>query len=433
MAGQKTISSQVTICQNQFQPLLDSGVLEQFESSITLPKWKDELGRFRVWIFTGAHRTRQSSLDYRLRDASHIRIQVTRQLHRLHRLLMDLHDITEEAPDAGLSESDEEFEVDLGNEVQLIYSDLLHTITRLYEMSIIIRKPSAHDRLQSIQRSDYSHFELNDRQHVYAKYPDADKWILDRLGLAISKRRALLRYRERHQQTLEYEQDDEGISRNLAKAMTTELGDPAMYPKSDQSESDRSMASYENVTTHSVQEISHSTPPENEIGGKLFLCELCRHIIEIRDQRHWVSQVFRNLLPYVCIYPDCTSPDRLYERRHQWSEHLDLHHPISLGHTSNSESDAECILCQKTVTEGPDDRRHLASHLEDLSLFALPPSFVEKLNHSELVNEGEQTSTARSLDDNSLEAEMVGALSFRQIQAGILTYCFEERNRPSDQ
>jgi hypothetical protein len=55
-----------------FVELIDSEWLAQFETEVSVRKWEDELGRLRVWAANiGAHQSGQSSLDYRLRDASH--------------------------------------------------------------------------------------------------------------------------------------------------------------------------------------------------------------------------------------------------------------------------------------------------------------------------------------------------------------------------
>ena len=48
----------------------------------------DQIGRFRVWVSNiGAHRRGKSSLDFRLRDASHMRKNVTDLLEDCNMLL----------------------------------------------------------------------------------------------------------------------------------------------------------------------------------------------------------------------------------------------------------------------------------------------------------------------------------------------------------
>jgi hypothetical protein len=317
---------------------------------------------------------------------------------------MDLQDVTGDTFNTGVS--DDELEFDPAEEVQLIYSDLLHTITRLYEMSIIIRKPSAHDRFRQIQKSDYSEFEFYDRQHVYAKYPHADFGILDRLGVAISKRRALLKYRERHRQKLGYGADarEDGKSTAPSKTVATEFIDPALDSWDTQSESDQSMTSYGNLTTDGDQEIAHLNPPEDAIAGKPFECELCYHIIKVSGRQSWMRHVFSDLMPYVCIFPDCKTADRVYERRHQWVEHLKSHTAPLLDQRPSR--DTACPLCQKTVARGSDLDRHIARHLESLCLFAVPRRLFEDWSVPALENEEEESSPS-SLDEDDVEAEEV--------------------------
>ncbi|KAJ5404486.1 Zinc finger C2H2 [Penicillium cosmopolitanum] len=168
--------------------------------------WQDELGRLRVWAANiGAHQTGTSSLDYRLRDASHIKDQTLLLLGRLQRLAQDIEDdIHGSEYEASGSEDDfldegKENEDGNGNtELQSIYHALVDTINNLFQMSILIRRPAQQDRLLGTKRSDAAPFEPFDRQHVENKYPNADRAIINRLGSAISRRRAVLRYRERH-------------------------------------------------------------------------------------------------------------------------------------------------------------------------------------------------------------------------------------------
>lgn len=402
----KTISSEVGICQGQFQSILESRVLQRFQSEVKISQWKDELGRFRVWVLnTGAHQTCQLSLEYRLRDASHITSQVMRQLGRLRRLFVDLQDISEESSDIEMAESD--LEVDPAEEVQLIYSDLLQIITRLYEMSILIRNPSSHDRLRQIKTSDYSEFLSNDQQHVYAKFPYADHDILNRLGVAISKRRALLKHRERHRQKLGYgvAGEDKRASA-LLETMATEYKDPGLYSWDTQSESEQSMTSYGIPTVEGDQEIAQLNPPEGAMAGQPFECELCYYTVQINDRKSWLRHMFSDLLPYVCTFPRCKTSDRLYEGRRQWVEHVKSHHQLSFD--LPLDTDARCHLCQRLLTRGTAFDRHLARHLENLSLFAVPRSLFEAHSWSVPELEIEEEPSLSSLEGDHTEFEIVG-------------------------
>lgn len=61
-----------------------------YKDQIQLSDIGDEHGRFRIWSGNiGAHRGGRSSLDYRLRDASHIRQRVISLLQDLTETLQD--------------------------------------------------------------------------------------------------------------------------------------------------------------------------------------------------------------------------------------------------------------------------------------------------------------------------------------------------------
>lgn len=85
------IAENVSRCLQSFQTL-SSMLAEQSVDSSTqlLLTIKDELARFKVWLSNiGAHRYGRSSLDYRLRDASHLRERVTGLLEDLNNSLND--------------------------------------------------------------------------------------------------------------------------------------------------------------------------------------------------------------------------------------------------------------------------------------------------------------------------------------------------------
>jgi hypothetical protein len=134
------ISSVVIPCLKQLKAIISSDDLNRCSAEVPRALWQDELGRLRVWAANiGAHQTGLSSLDHRLRDASHIKDQTLRVLRRLQRLIQDLQDaLRSESVSEDLSDSD-----DQGGEIsemQLIYQDLQDTIGDLFQLSMIIRK-----------------------------------------------------------------------------------------------------------------------------------------------------------------------------------------------------------------------------------------------------------------------------------------------------
>jgi hypothetical protein len=77
-------------------------------------------------------------------------------------------------------------------------TDITHVITCLYKFSITIQNPAPRDRLEKCSSIPVSHFEEFDTDHVFHKFPDAPKYLTERLGKANTKRRQLLKYYEIH-------------------------------------------------------------------------------------------------------------------------------------------------------------------------------------------------------------------------------------------
>jgi hypothetical protein len=134
------ISSVAISCLKELKVITSSDDLNVYSADVPQTLWQDELGRLRVWAANiGAHQVGQSSLDHRLRDASHIKDQTLRVLRRLQRLIQDLQDALQME---SVSEdfSDSEDEAGEKSEVQIIYQDLHDTISNLFQLSMIIRK-----------------------------------------------------------------------------------------------------------------------------------------------------------------------------------------------------------------------------------------------------------------------------------------------------
>lgn len=87
-------------------------------------------------------------------------------------------------------------------ELQERFSEIIHVITCLYRFSITTRNPVQRDRLQKCASIDVSHYEFFDIQHASNKFPNAEEYLIDRLGKANSTRRQLLKYHEKHHKKL---------------------------------------------------------------------------------------------------------------------------------------------------------------------------------------------------------------------------------------
>lgn len=98
----------------------------------------------------------------------------------------------------GLTEPEDEIDFPVTTELQERFFQVIHIITCLYRFSIVIRNPTENDRLQRSAKIDVSHYEFFDLQHASQKFSGAPKYITDRLGMANTRRRQLLKYHAKH-------------------------------------------------------------------------------------------------------------------------------------------------------------------------------------------------------------------------------------------
>ena len=219
------ISNPVTNCLKLFQRLLsvDSPTSTNTSNQSILSSLREEEARFKVWVGNiGAHKTGRSSLEYRLRDASHIQKQVVELIADLTGLVEDARAIItgEKTPWDELEGDDESLLDEMGlkadsdddefpeTELGQIATDVADVINCLLRLSVAIRNPAPHDRFAASGTAiDTDHFEPFDIQHVEGKFSQVDKDLATRLGKAISRRRQYFKYRESHHSKL-----SEGIS-----------------------------------------------------------------------------------------------------------------------------------------------------------------------------------------------------------------------------
>lgn len=205
-----SIATALNECLKEFTELTNSGALTRYNNEVSKHRWLDERGRLRIWAGNiGAHQTGQSSLDYRLRDASHLKNETVKLLHRLLRLLRDLVDVMKDE-DQVEDENDElffqdsklELEDNDMTDIQMLFQSLRNTINFLFQISMSIRRPADHDRLLGVKVKDESYFEPWAQQHISHKFPNATGSIIPRLSAAMARQKAVLKYFERHRAKL---------------------------------------------------------------------------------------------------------------------------------------------------------------------------------------------------------------------------------------
>ncbi|PLN79177.1 hypothetical protein BDW42DRAFT_201764 [Aspergillus taichungensis] len=381
------ISTSVISCLRQFSRLICSNTLRPFENEISLSLWKDELDRLTIWAANiGAHQNNHLSLDYRLRNASHIRDQVLRLLSRLERQFEELQDYSKASHNNDLDSDSDSEEEESQTYLQGIYSSLHEVVNCLFQLSVVIRRPAQHDRLTKIKRSDVQTWEATDRRHIMDKYPGIHADLADRLGRAISHRRVVLRYNERHRQKLSHglgklldrDLTSSQTSSILSKTNTMEFrGNPIVNIDPD-SRSIDTQTSYPDSTFQSETKITVPPLPSESGSGTPYECPYCFYIISIFDHHSWARHVFQDIMAYSCVFPDCPTPYQLYATRGEWYDHLECQHLQDL----NDQAGSNCLFCGDHIPSPKTLKRHIARHLQELALFALPPSHVDDERNS---------------------------------------------------
>ncbi|PGH30734.1 hypothetical protein GX50_06496 [[Emmonsia] crescens] len=394
-------------------------LFEQYVPSLEkfLPDLQDEYGRLRVWTGNiGAHKSGRSSLEYRLRDASHIRAQIALLFDALTGSLSEVlaivsgerspeeEDIEDWSDDDYSDNGSIPYEDELPQPAELfqLLEDIKVVIKCLYKLSMAIRQPAQHDRLKT--NIDLAHFTQFDIQHVEQKFPNAERWLAQRLGKAITKRREYLKGRERHHEKLAQgavatttalfadNSNTEAGQRTLLSetTATTFVDDSAaigLYTAGGDADTGPapSETSYASTVGDDTKLHLPPLPEEAESNPHGFECPYCYYLISVRGPLSWARHIFDDLQPYICTFRDCPTPNKTYDRRRAWFNHEKTAHRsarlpqgdfrsvlLQSAGPVDKLSAVGCPLCRETVPNLHLLERHLARHLEQLALFAMP-------------------------------------------------------------
>ncbi|KAK9857129.1 hypothetical protein MYU51_021779 [Penicillium brevicompactum] len=257
-----TIATAIQESLKHLDRIVASQALEKYQNEVVPDLWFNELGRLRVWTANlGAHQTGQFSLEFRLREASHLKDQTMRALGRLQRTIQDLEDLLHGTGyDQEYSSDSDESEKESQTMIHSVYLALHDTISILFENAMAIRRLALHDMRVGLKRSDTAEFEPWDRKHVADKFPSLDREISDRLGLAITQRRATLKYREQRHLKL---------ARGLSETVPMDLD---VKPTEDDSDlqSRISQTSYAESMANRQDGMGIPPPPKESLSGDPF-------------------------------------------------------------------------------------------------------------------------------------------------------------------
>ena len=353
--------------------------------------WQYEVGRLRMWsAYTGAHRAGQESLDFQLRDSSHTRQQILRLFEDLLFRLQDARDVLagdyyDNNLDDGHAEAAEEQhedEVKPEYQLKLLQESSAKVISRLFEMSMLIREPDQHDFLTCAANIDVGAFEHSDLKHVRNKFPKADEIIVQRLGNAMAHRRKYLKYRETHAAKLKqgldtfarHDQDQSPDSANASSNIQSNpFGAGAWEYEIDADDMDSDSGA---STNEDAESIAIPAPPENSKGGAPFACPYCYFTVSVPSKRSWTAHVIEDAQPYICTETTCATPDKVFVMGYDWRFHYQAAHTSAPMNDTywQSENDAICPLCRDVFDSHKAFVSHVARHLQELALFVLSRS-----------------------------------------------------------
>ncbi|KAI0553067.1 hypothetical protein F4679DRAFT_581156 [Xylaria curta] len=328
--------------------------------------------------------------------------------------------------------------------------EITECIRSLFRIAIVVKRASPRDRFaQALKSSQYAFTDTFDIYHVAEKFPKLrssdNAWLRRRLGSAIAKRRQFIKYCHEHKLHLEGENDDfDASERQSAKATTLIPG--MLNERSLEEREDDDVVSFATTTTVSDSSNSLSLPRLESLSpdGEPFECPICHTLQLFHHDKSWKLHAFGDLKAYVCTRGQSEKCERLFfaDRsawfQHELSMHLGSYRCSLCGVNSTSGRDGlrqhlndvhkeltqdqlsslvdtgicvpnffqprDCPFCedwsmllqQKSEGRGSHQkvsisrlRRHVATHQEDLALFAMPRNidFEVKESLSELMSD----------------------------------------------
>ena len=347
----------------------------------SLQLWWDELGRLRLWASNiGAHQRGRSSLDFRLRDASNIRDQIHRLLNSLCEAVRDVKEVLDwidQDRDTTSVVSEDYFNDNHEAELWQVHQTITTCIDCLFQMSLLVRKPARHDVVRATIPEEILALQPWYKDHVRNKFPTIQGEVVDRLALAMVRRRHYLAYRERHRAKLgsgleRVDAADESASYQLS---TTVVSQDFKFRSPDESRSEADTETSFASTMLTSSDISMPPLPAEGEDGKPFECPYCYVVISANTTHAWRKHVFEDLQPYVCTVPDCPTPATLFSSSRAWSRHLQESHQ-QRWYTCKNEGQLdevlECAICGDAGESQAQLIRHMSKHLQEIALFVLP-------------------------------------------------------------
>ncbi|KAK3636182.1 hypothetical protein LTR56_014345 [Elasticomyces elasticus] len=424
----------------------------------------DNSSRFNIWVGNIGARypaDDQRSADHRLRDAPRPASRILILLQDLcevnHELLEILLGHRQDAADVdaehagNVSDYDEAFDLEGGenpiSEAHELCLTVGNLITSLMKVSILIRKATPRDKYaKAAAKKAMPEWTPSDRSHVGDKFPKVkdQRWLVERLGDAITARRQFLRYSQEHHERLAGDSGGKHdvSGRSAPNAAVTATAASTLDFEMIQSRNLHQLKDDDDSYSQAYSRVTYAAAVDSPLkfsslesvakGDSTFECPYCWSIVTCKKQREWEVHMLEDLRAYVCTFegckigpfetrgswfghelevhrrqwhcPSCPGSNSLYHSADQLESHLLSHHadrfPLAVVRsivdgnstpiTEYSVHDA-CAFCNDLLPStshhtASGDRKqvkvisvtklkeHIATHLEQLALFALPPT-----------------------------------------------------------
>ena len=263
--------------------------------------------------------------------------------------------------------------------------DIGRAIDSMYRISMELGKGKPKNRYAKSSNIDISSYEPFDINYVRKKFPNAELFLVNRLGKAISKRRQYLKYRELHAtklsrglpfrhmvgaenpdiQKTQYQDTETILSETTATTFVEGSAVGSEHSGIDNAHLGsgvlrrmRSIASVATETSYATSAGNEgrvrmpSMPPEAATG--VFECPLCHKITSVSNTLSWMKHVYSDLQPYVCTFEQCNISDHTYESRRRWFNH-EIHHHRRIWTCSTH--------CNREFRSRDDFQRHIRHNL----------------------------------------------------------------------
>ncbi|KAH7193853.1 uncharacterized protein B0J16DRAFT_369918 [Fusarium flagelliforme] len=355
--------------------------------------------RFKMWVGDqAAHQSGPSSLDYRLREADHLRKQVIYLLTDIseslqaatslahHSLpspeqkqedgkneILEDDDSQSSFPESGeddesnFSGSDSDSLSSSG--LSTLLTDIGEVVDCLLRLSAAIANPAPHERFRKFgagPSEDVSFYEPRDVTYVRDNFPRiSGDSIACALGKFITRRRQFFKYRH-HERLASSEESmisdketeichTELVSETVTSAFpkrpkTVANFDTNVFVNNQHIQADAGMSQMSYVApTRNWRLPPRPTAAEHEI----FECPFCCRMISAKTDAAWEQHILGDLRPYTCIFYKCIESNLDFDRRESWQSHLLKYHWLSWA----------CpFKCQEHIPSAAELRHHIREH-----------------------------------------------------------------------